>query len=227
MISFDNQQKEHGIIIDPKNTNMLYLYINFLTKSKSIDKILFSLAWFYYVLFFFFYILCVIMLTNEITRKTKILLFPFNFFPNLIMSEEEKKSYCSYLYFGIGQLLAAFMCPPMVYFAILGLSAISDLVTSQIGIRYGKKNISWNVNKTYEGSIAGTIVSFVITLIFIGPIYALIFSIAFLLFDLFTNDPININDNLLIPIGCAIIFVLIRFSLDLDYNSVILLILFK
>ena len=76
-------------------------------------------------------------------------------------------------------MFAAFVCPPMVYLAILGISSISDLMTSQIGIRMGKKHIDWNKNKTWEGTIAGTITTFIISLFFIGLYWSLIFSIIF------------------------------------------------
>lgn len=142
--------------------------------------------------------------------------------PILIMSEDEKQSYCTYLYFNIGQMFAAFLCPPMVFFAILGMRSIGDLMTSQIGIRYGKRHISWNTNITYEGILAGTIISFIICVIFIGPFYGMLLAGAFMIFDMITSKPINLSDNLLIPIGCAIIYVIIRYVLDVDYFSVIL-----
>jgi len=217
-----NDDNNKNIKIDPDTTNMLYLYFRILTKPKSIENIMLSLQWFYYVLFFFFYIFCIIMLVNELTRKTRYLAFPFNILPILIMSDEEKQSYCTYLYFSIGQMFAAFLCPPMVFFAILGMSSIGDLMTSQIGIRYGKRHISWNTNKTYEGTIAGTITCFIICVIFIGPFYGLLLAGAFMIFDMITSKPIKLSDNLLIPIGCAIIYVIVRYALDVDYFSVIL-----
>jgi len=217
-----NDDNNANIKIDPDITNMLYLYFRILSKPNSIENIMFSLQWFYYVLFFFFYIFCIMMLVNELTRKTRYLAFPFNILPILIMSEDEKQSYCTYLYFCIGQMFAAFLCPPMVFFAILGMSSIGDLMTSQIGIRYGKRHISWNTGKTYEGTLAGTIVSFIICVIFIGPFYGLLLAGVFMIFDMITSEPVNLSDNLLIPIGCAIIYVIVRYILDVDYFSVIL-----
>ncbi len=218
----ENDDNNEDIKVDPDITNMLYLYFRILTKPKSIENVLFSLEWLYFVLFFFFYIFCLVMLVNELTRKTKYLAFPFNILPILIMSKDEKESYCTYLYFSIGQMFAAFLCPPMVFFAILGMSSIGDLMTSQIGIRYGKRHISWNPNKTYEGTLAGTITSFIICIIFIGPFYGMILAGAFMIFDLVTTRPIKLSDNLLIPIGCAIIYVIVRYILDIDYFSLIL-----
>lgn len=207
---------------DPDITNMLYSYLRLLTKPNSIENVMLSMQWLYYVIFFVFYILCLVMIANEFTRKSKHLAFPLNLIPNLIISDQEKRSYGTYLYFCIGNMFAAFICPPMVFFAILGMSSIGDLMTSQIGIRYGKHHISWNRDKTWEGSLAGVITSFIICFIFIGPLYGLILTGVFLIVDIITNKPLKITDNLLIPIGTAITFVLVRFYTDIDYFSIFL-----
>ena len=217
----ENDIKEE-IKHDPDSTNMLYSYLRLLTKPNSIENVMLSMQWLYYVIFFVFYILCLVMIANEFTRKSKHLAFPLNSLPNLIISEQEKRSYGTYLYFCIGNMFAAFICPPMVFFAILGMSAIGDLMTSQIGIRYGKHHISWNRDKTWEGSLAGVITSFIICFIFIGPLYSVILTIVFLIVDIITNKPFKTTDNLLIPIGTAITFVLVRFYTDIDYFSILL-----
>lgn len=206
----------------PIENNMLYLYLRLLTEPDSIIEVLFSLGWFYYLLFFFFYIFCLCMLANEYTRKSKRVYFLFNFFCTIFLCDEEKRGYGTYLYFGIGQLFTAFLCPPMVLFTILGISSIADLMTSQIGIKFGKNHIKWNEDKTWEGTLAGTISCFIITLFFMGVIWGLIFSTAFLIFDIMTRKPINISDNLLVPIGLTIIFVFIRFYFNLNYFTIIL-----
>jgi len=217
----ENDIKEE-IKHDVDNTNMLYSYLRLLTKPNSIENVMLSMQWLYYVIFFVFYILCLVMIANEFTRKSKHLAFPLNSLPNLIISEQEKRSYGTYLYFCIGNMFAAFICPPMVFFAILGMSSIGDLMTSQIGIRYGKHHISWNRDKTWEGSLAGVITSFIICFIFIGPLYSVILTGVFLIVDIITNKPLKSTDNLLIPIGTAITFVLVRFYTDIDYFSILL-----
>lgn len=206
----------------PEENNMLLLYFKILFKPNSIKQVLFNFGWFYYALFFFFYTLCLFILTNEFTRKSKNISFPFNIFSKFYLTEEEKRSYGTYLYFTIGHMFASFTCPPMVFFAILGMSSISDLMTSQIGIRFGKRHISWNQNKTWEGTIAGTIVSFIICSFFMGFYWSLIFSFVFLVFDVITNKPLNLSDNLLIPIGSSLVYLIIRFIFSFNYYSIIL-----
>jgi len=138
----------------------------------------------------------------------------------LLLSEEEKEKYGTYLYFAIGQMFAAFICPPMAFFAILAMSSIGDLVPSQVGMRVGKLHIPWNKKKTFEGTFIGTAVSFILCYFFVGFIYAIIFAISFMCIDLFTRKPLNISDNLLIPIGCSLIFIFIRYGFDLNYNTI-------
>jgi dolichol kinase len=207
----------------PEETNMFLLYLRILNEPNSIIDVLFSLGWFYYVLFFLFYVLSLFMLVNEFTRKTRNFSFPFNIFPQLYLSKEEKENYGTYLYFNIGQMFAAFISPPMVFFAILGISSISDLLTSQVGIRFGSSKILWNKKKTWEGTIAGMITTFIICFFFVGIYWAGIFCLLFLIFDIFTNKPIKLSDNLLIPIGCSLTYVILRYFFNFYYYSTILI----
>ena len=206
----------------PVDNNMFFLFLRILTEPNSIKSILFSLGWFYYLLFFFFYAFCFIMIANEFTRKVKGLGFPFNFLCRALLCEEEKRSYGTYLFFAIGQMVAALITPPMVFLTILGMSSLADLATSQIGIRFGKNKIKWNNEKSWQGSVAGVFVCFIICTLFIGVYWALIFTIAFFLFDVFTNKPLNVSDNLLIPFGSSLIFLFIHFFFNLKIDTIIL-----
>lgn len=215
------QQSEYGHKVwsgmIPEENDMLGLYLQLLSVPSSIQEVLLGLGWFYYLIFFFFYFFCMFLLANELCRKNRFLAFPLTLLPQLVMSEQEKKSYGTYVYFLIGQMFASFVCPPMVYIAILGMSGLSDLMTSQVGIRVGKHHLRWNGKKTWEGTIAGVLTSFMISFIFLGIIWALIFSFTFMCIDLFTNKPINASDNLLIPILSAMVYVLVRHLFDLNF----------
>ncbi|MFW9824478.1 MAG: hypothetical protein ACFFE4_16160 [Candidatus Thorarchaeota archaeon] len=206
----------------PDENNMLLLFIRMIKEPDSIRSVLFSLGWFYYLLFFFFYGFCLIVIANEYTRKVNSLGFPFNFLCKVLLCEEEKRSYGTYLFFAIGHMIAALLTPPMVFLTILGMSSLADLATSQVGIRYGKNKIRWNSEKSWQGSIAGVIVCFIICTLFIGVYWALIFTIGFFLFDVLTNKPLNISDNLLIPFGSSLIFLIVRFIFNFNYYTIIL-----
>ncbi|MFW9952517.1 MAG: hypothetical protein ACFFKA_20550 [Candidatus Thorarchaeota archaeon] len=205
----------------PYENNMLYLYLQILTMPNIIRNVLFSLGWFYYLLFFFFYIFALIMLINEFTRKSRYLSFPSNIFCTIFLNKNEKESYGTYLYFSVGHMFAALICPPMVFFSILGVSTIADLFASQIGIRYGKNHIKFNQNKTWEGTIAGSIAAFLVSFLFIGHIWALLFSFTFLLLDILTEKPLKVSDNLIFPIALSIIYFIIRFVFNLNYYTLI------
>lgn len=215
------QQSEYGHKVwsgmIPEENDMLGLYLQLLSVPSSIQEVLLGLGWFYYLIFFFFYFFCLFLLANELCRKNRFIAFPLTLLPQLVMSEQEKKSYGTYVYFLIGQMFASFVCPPMVYIAILGMSGLSDLMTSQVGIRVGKHHLRWNSKKTWEGTIAGVLTSFMICFIFLGITWALIFSFTFMCIDLFTNKPINASDNLLIPILSAMVYVLVRHLFDLNF----------
>ncbi|MHA1107132.1 MAG: hypothetical protein ACTSPN_15675 [Promethearchaeota archaeon] len=206
----------------PYENNMLYLYLRLFTEPNSMSDVLFALGWFYYLLFFFFYSFTLFMLAMEYTRKTRYLTFPFNFICSIYLCDEEEVGYGAYLYFTLGQMFASFLCPPMVYFAILGMSSIADLMASQIGIRYGKRKIKINGSKSWEGTIAGCIICFVICFFFTGMLWALIFTSVFFIIDVLTKKPVNVSDNLLIPICCALIYVLIRYFFNLNYFTIFL-----
>lgn len=205
----------------PYENNTLYLYLEILTTPNVINNVLFSLGWFYYLLFFFFYIFALIMLTNEFTRKSRYLSFPSNIFSTIFLSKKEKESYGTYLYFSIGHMFAALLSPPMIFFAILGISTIADLTASQIGIRYGKNHIKFNHNKTWEGTIAGSIASFLVSFPFVGHIWALIFTFVFFFLDILTERPIKVSDNLIFPVALSITYFVIRFVFNLNYYTLI------
>ncbi|MFX0106479.1 MAG: hypothetical protein ACFE75_13465, partial [Candidatus Hodarchaeota archaeon] len=83
-------------------------------------------------------------------------------------------------------------------------------------------NILWNKKKTWEGTIAGMITTFIICLFFVGIYLSGMFSLVFLIFDIFTNKPIRLSDNLLIPIGCSLTYIFLRYFFNFKYYSIIL-----
>ncbi len=146
----------------PEDSNMFLVWIQLFLNFQNRREIFHGLGWFYYVILFFFYSFFIIVITNEFTRKSNHFVLPFNYISRLVLMEEENKGYGSYLYFTIGHLFASFFCPPMVLYAILGISSIADLMASQVGMRYGKRAIKWNNRKTWEGTLSATVTSFFI-----------------------------------------------------------------
>lgn len=102
------------------------------------------------------------------------------------------------------------------YFAGILIACLSDAAAAIFGRKYGKHKVKLRNNqvKSVEGFIAGTVVAYIIGLIFLGPhgftIYAIIGAIIFFLTDylpVFTAD--NILNPILIPIGFQIAISLI------------------
>ncbi|MFW9825676.1 MAG: phosphatidate cytidylyltransferase, partial [Candidatus Thorarchaeota archaeon] len=98
-----------------------------------------------------------------------------------------------------------------VVFSGIIIACLSDAAAAIIGRKYGKHKVTVRNKdtKSIEGFLAGTIVAYLIGLIFVGPIYAIIGGVIFLITDYF---PIFTADNLLnpifIPIGIQL-FILI------------------
>jgi dolichol kinase len=87
----------------------------------------------------------------------------------------------------------------LVVFTGILIACFSDALAAIFGRFYGKhkvKCVGGDV-KSIEGFIAGTSSAFLISLIFLGPVYALMAALIFFLLDYF---PTYIADNILNPI---------------------------
>ena len=155
----------------------------------------------------------------EFTRKSKNFSFPLNFITIHLLKEEELESFGTFMYFFVGHLFVTTFVAPLPFFAIMSMSSIGDLVASQVGIRTGRFRIKWNNKKCWEGSISATIVSLIITSLFVGIAWGLIFALTFLITDIILREPLNASDNLLIPICSTAIFVIFH-HLGLPYSSI-------
>ena len=100
---------------------------------------------------------------------------------------------------------AAVFIPPIPVLAIMVVMIFADTAASQIGIRLGRHKISFNPHKTWEGTIAGSIVAFIAAL-FVGPIWGIVAVGGFIFVDLLTDKIIPISDNLFTPICLGLFF---------------------
>jgi dolichol kinase len=99
----------------------------------------------------------------------------------------------------------------LVVFAGILIACLSDAAAALVGRKYGKHKIKVRSgdSKSIEGFLAGTLVAYLIGLIFVGPVYAIIGALIFFLTDylpIYTAD--NILNPIFIPIGIQI-FILI------------------
>jgi dolichol kinase len=114
-------------------------------------------------------------------------------------------------------LAPLFFLPFGIFSAIALISTIGDGAASFFGLKFGKKGISKNSNKTISGYLAGYIISFLVGfisfLLFLPNlkllkmiIMALMGAGMFLLIDLI---PIKVDDNILNPLFCSFGMVLV------------------
>ncbi len=87
--------------------------------------------------------------------------------------------------------------------AVLVVAIFGDSASALFGKRYGKRTWPHNPNKTYVGTVAGTLVSVVLALPFVGVYAALVCGLVFLLVDVLAPIPFSASDNILNPLALA------------------------
>ncbi|MHA1474142.1 MAG: diacylglycerol/polyprenol kinase family protein [Promethearchaeota archaeon] len=167
----------------------------------------------------FMYGMVIFMFTIELTRLSGHVFFLFQKKVQSIMREKEKNTFGSYTHFATGFLFAAWILPPFPFLAAMCLGSFADPIASIIGMKFGRKRYSWN-GKSIEGTIAGMVMAFGTMIIFVGWIYALIGSVVFAIIDIITPRPLEVSDNILMPIIISIIFVLLS-ALGIPYIPLI------
>ena len=167
----------------------------------------------------FMYGMVVFMFTIELTRLNGHIFFLFQKKVQSIMRKKELNTFGSYTHFATGFLLAAWILPPFPFLAAMCLGSFADPIASIIGMKFGHKRYSWN-GKSIEGTITGMVIAFGTSIIFVGGVYALIGSIIFAIIDLITPKPLEISDNILMPIIITLVFVLLT-ALGIPYIPLI------
>ncbi|TXT61423.1 MAG: conserved membrane protein of unknown function [Promethearchaeota archaeon] len=120
----------------------------------------------------------------------------------------------TYLLYMIG------LIPESITFTGILVACFSDAIAALVGRKYGKHKVKCigGEMKTVEGFIAGTVLSFLIGLIFVGPFYALVGALIFLILDYF---PLVVADNILNPIFISIGIGIVYFFIGLPLGFVI------
>ncbi|MFX1308099.1 MAG: hypothetical protein ACFE9M_04400 [Promethearchaeota archaeon] len=140
----------------------------------------------------------------------------FNFLTRSMLRNKEISATGPQIYIITGfifsyMLYLAGLIDILPFFAGVLIACLSDAAVALIGRRYGKHKVMVRSRdyKSIEGFVAGAIVSYLIGLIIVGPIYAIIAMVIFFLTDylpIYTAD--NILNPIFIPIGIQL-FVLI------------------
>ncbi|MFX1354320.1 MAG: phosphatidate cytidylyltransferase, partial [Promethearchaeota archaeon] len=141
----------------------------------------------------------------------------FNFISRSILRNKEKNALGPQIY-----IITGIVFSYMLYMAgILGIEAFyagilvacfSDAAAALVGRKFGRHKITLRSKdtKSVEGFVAGTVVAYIIGLIFVGPIYAIVGSLIFFITDYFpsvTAD--NILNPIFIPLGIQFFILLL------------------
>ncbi|MHA1727514.1 MAG: phosphatidate cytidylyltransferase, partial [Promethearchaeota archaeon] len=160
------------------------------------------------ILFWFLFMIGgFISATIEAIRHSKLFYSPTSHFVIFLARKKEINALASHFYLFISFSFAAYILPPLLTISVIGIVCIADSAASIFGIRFGKKKIRINPKKTWVGTAAGTISAFIITSIFIGLLYGIITAFIFMIIDIFTEKPINISDNLSVPVILTLVYV--------------------
>ncbi|MBD3351907.1 MAG: hypothetical protein GF364_10520 [Candidatus Lokiarchaeota archaeon] len=144
----------------------------------------------------------------ELIRHSNMLYLPVMklLFPMFRLKEFD--GVASNFHFFLSMTITTFFLPPLLTICVAGVGLFGDLMASQFGMRWGVHHYKFNKKKTYLGTIAGTVSSFLISALFLGTLYGAISAFVFMLTDLFTEKPIRISDNLATPLLLTLVFIL-------------------
>lgn len=98
--------------------------------------------------------------------------------------------------------------------AVLVVSIFGDSASAIFGRRYGRRKWPHNRNKSFVGTAAGTLVSVVLALPFVGVVGAIACGVVFLLVDVLAPVPFSASDNILNPLALAAALLAIQDHLD-------------
>ena len=156
------------------------------------------------------------MITSEIIR---VLGGPeyslFNVLTRAVLRNKEYNAIGPQIYLICGAIMAYILyiiglVPGSVIMTVIVISCISDALAALIGRKWGKHKITClnGDKKSIEGFLAGAGSAFLIGIVPLGPFYALIGALIFLILDYF---PVLIADNILNPILITIGIIIINF----------------
>lgn len=144
-------------------------------------------------------------------------IFAPNYYPVKMISKayrsKEKSTIGPHIHLSIGVLFAVLFFSPPIAMAVIAMAALGDASATIVGVIKGKHKINAKSKKTWEGSIAGVIISFVtgflcmivladsinLTVIKASLILCGIGTLIFFIIDYYTPT-IPLTDNILNPI---------------------------
>jgi dolichol kinase len=160
----------------------------------------FMILWMYGTLVF--------LMMFDITRLSKHVHFLLHREIQATLRYKEIDTFAAFTHFAVGYIFAAIILPPLIFLGTMCLITFADPAASIIGMRWGKRKFAYN-NKSLEGLIAGMVACFVSMFAFVGFVYSLAGAILFGVIDMITPKPIKASDNIVMPIMCTLLFVVL------------------
>ena len=172
------------------------------------------------VIFMLFSILAIIFTMNEGARLgDNWFFFPLRTVASVGIRKSEKDTVASYFYFVVGIMFAAIFVYPIPLFSIIGILCFADAAASLFGRKYGRHKLQFNKTKSWEGSIGGFIISLIVTVLIVGPIWGLVASVVFFIIDGIT-PVLPLSDNIAIPVGVTGAYLLLSL-LQIPMQSIV------
>jgi len=109
---------------------------------------------------------------------------------------ESRRFIAAPIFLSLGIMLALSIYPRNIAYASICVVALGDPVAGFVGRRFGHNHVG---RKTLEGFVAGWIVAFLSTLIFVSAVTGVIGSMAGMLMELSGF----LDDNLTLPLACG------------------------
>jgi phosphoserine phosphatase len=110
------------------------------------------------------------------------------------------------VFFALGILFTLLLFPISVSNAAIATFALGDSAAAIVGKTIGRKRLSFNKGKTFEGLAAGLFAGFLAALVYVNPLKALAAAATATIVE---SLPLPINDNLTIPLTTALVLTLI------------------
>ncbi len=137
--------------------------------------------------------------------------------------KSEEQTFGPHIYILLGCMIPVLFFKPPIAAATIGIAALGDAMATIAGVTKGTHRLRETSPKTWEGTIAGTIGSFLfgflcyLAIISLAPIYGTLYqgsivegviiclvgALTFFVLD-FLTPPIPISDNILNPIFCGL-----------------------
>jgi dolichol kinase len=108
--------------------------------------------------------------------------------------------------FTLGIILSLLFFPPSIAYASITVLTLGDSMANIFGKVFGKIPLPFNRKKTFEGTICGFVCAFFGSILFVNPLNALVAVIVGMLVE---SLPLQIDDNLAIPLSAGVVLLFI------------------